>query len=62
MDDQAAKFSIENPFYKNQILQDLPVAVLKDGQWGSYRNLENQSRQTLSDEFQAPDVHLSDFR
>lgn len=42
MDDNAPQFSSENILYRNQIMQDLPVAILKDGQWGSYRTLTHE--------------------
>ncbi|XP_065212309.1 fatty acid synthase-like [Planococcus citri] len=40
LDDDAPKFAIDNPIYQNQIAQDLPVSIFKEGQWGTYRNLK----------------------
>jgi hypothetical protein len=60
MDEQPQKFSVENAFYRNQILQDLPVAVLKDGRWGSYRNLESHVEKSI--ELNLPTTQSKDIR
>lgn len=39
VDEDAAEFSLENPFYKSQFDKDLSHNVFKNGQWGSFRNL-----------------------
>ncbi|XP_023313670.1 fatty acid synthase-like [Trichogramma pretiosum] len=39
-DTKAPKFSLQNPFYTNELHKDLAMSVLGiDGQWGSYRHL-----------------------
>lgn len=46
MDQDAPPFSIENPFYKKQIQSGLPINILKDGQWGSYRSIDSYIKLT----------------
>lgn len=62
MDNDAPQFSTENPFYKNQILQDLPVLVLRNGQWGSYRQLENDVQQNSFKYLNIFNKHFLEFQ
>ncbi|KAG4069737.1 hypothetical protein HA402_003178 [Bradysia odoriphaga] len=39
-DDNAPPFSLDDPFYKEQLKLGLAINVFKNGQWGSYRHLE----------------------
>lgn len=39
MDKKAPPFSVNHPFYKEQLAKDLAVNIYKDGKWGSYRHL-----------------------
>lgn len=38
-DKTAPKFDIQHPFYQNQIKNNIPINVYKNGQWGTYRHL-----------------------
>lgn len=62
MDDNAPQFSIDNPVYKKQIAQDLPVAVYKDGQWGSYLNLEIDLQPNENETATSFDIPISDYK
>lgn len=42
MDMKAPDFSMDLDLYKDQLLKDLAVNVLKDGLWGSYRHFPIQ--------------------
>lgn len=42
MDTKAPNFSMDLDLYKDQLLKDLAVNVLKDGLWGSYRHFPIQ--------------------
>lgn len=42
MDMKAPNFSMDLDLYKDQLLKDLAVNVLKDGLWGSYRHFPIQ--------------------
>lgn len=42
MDIKAPNFSMDLDLYKDQLLKDLAVNVLKDGLWGSYRHFPIQ--------------------
>lgn len=39
-DDEAPAFDLENPFYKLQLYLGLPVNVLRNGKWGTFRYLD----------------------
>lgn len=39
-DSQAESFDINDPLYKTQLVRNLVMNVLKDGEWGSYRHLD----------------------
>ncbi|KAK7602868.1 hypothetical protein V9T40_006842 [Parthenolecanium corni] len=62
MDDNAPQFSIDNPVYKKQIAQDLPVAVYKDGQWGSYLHLEIDLQPNENETATSFDIPISDYK
>lgn len=38
-DDDAPTFDIEDPFYRNQLILNLPYNVYRNGKWGTYRFL-----------------------
>ena len=41
IDDPAApKFSLDDPFYSNQLKAEMAINILKNGNWGSYRHLQ----------------------
>jgi fatty acid synthase len=46
-DDRGPKFNLENSFYSTQLDLDLPINVLKNGNWGSYRHLDMSFEQRL---------------
>ena len=48
IDDLAApKFSLDDPFYSNQLKAEMAINILKNGNWGSYRHL--QVRQSFTE-------------
>ncbi|XP_025155072.1 LOW QUALITY PROTEIN: fatty acid synthase-like [Harpegnathos saltator] len=47
-DKDAPKFSLQEPFYMNQLRLDLPINVLRPGEvWGSYRHLSVPSLEPI---------------
>lgn len=55
MDSAAPPFSLDDPFYIDQLSKDMTVNVYKDGKWGTYRHTLLDANKKI----QSPHMYLS---